>query len=725
MKTLLFIVAIATTSLAYSQQANSWCGTDMQLEKQFANNPDLRELLHNKMMNSAQGVTLSSRAAITVPVVVHVLHDGGIGNISEAQILDGLNVLNTDYNRLNADTADTRNTAEAPFKPLAGAMDIEFKLARIDPQGNCTNGIVRVDAPNQTYNAGDDCKYTANGGSDAWPVDSYFNIWIVNTVEGSGGGFIVLGYAQFPYFGAAETYGLVMRTDEFGTIEVASGSDGGTLTHEVGHCLGLLHIFQGDFFGGGDGCHTTDCTANGDYACDTPPQQVENYSCSQTLNTCSEIPTGDPYGFDAYDQIENYMSYNYCQNMFSRDQVDIMEFNLVDVPMLASLISASNILATGVNEPDQLCQADFSTTQTKICSGTTLDFSDFSFHGPTTWTWSVTPGAEGVDYNYVGGTDANSQNPSIEFITSGDYDVTLTASDGVTSDTETKLAYISVLPQSNWIYFLERFEGISDLNLTEQWNTLNPEGNEEFQLIDGFGHTGVRCAGLYNFNDAGPSVDELLAAPVDLSVVDTALNEIVTMTFRYAYRKKDASDFEKLRVYLSNNCGLTWAPKKTIQGSSLSTIVETSFWEPSSQSDWTTVHVTNILAPYFIDNVLYKFVFEGSGGNNLFIDNINIYKGSPSETIVIGLPENQEIGDMSIFPNPADEELNVRFSLNASSTTTIHVTDISGKEMSEVLVAGAAGTNLVTINSGNLASGVYILKLEVNGLQKVERFIVK
>jgi hypothetical protein len=371
-------------SFGFTQVNEQWCATDQLIQQQFANDPTLQETFHQQMMEAAQfrHNNEGNRALMTVPTVVHIIHDNGIGNISDAQIQSALDVMNVDYNRLNADTSSTRNTADAPFTPEAGSMDIEFKLAKIDPNGNCTNGIVRVNAPHLTYNAGEDCKYSSNGGSDQWPRDKYFNIWVVNSIGSSGQG-ITLGYAYLPYGGAGGTgYGILMRNDAFGTIETAEFSDGRTLTHEMGHALGLNHIFDAGWGGNPTGCHTNDCSANGDYCCDTPPQEEANWSCNSTWNSCSDVPLGDAYGFDVMDQIENYMSYNACQNMFSRDQVNLMSANMVNINFLAGLIDPNNLIATGVNDPDQLCLADFEALNTSICSGTVVDFNDYSFHAP-------------------------------------------------------------------------------------------------------------------------------------------------------------------------------------------------------------------------------------------------------------------------------------------------------------------------------------------------------
>lgn len=722
-KAILLLALLAGFKSVSAQQQGEWCGTEQKLKEAIAIDPSVKEAMIKgmyKAFHSDHGLNGEAKTTQQIPVVVHVLHDNGFGNISDDQIINALEILNLDYNRLNADTADTRDEPNAPFKQYAASMDVEFKLARIDPDGNCTNGIVRVNA-SQTYNATDDCKFTSSGGDDAWPADSYFNIWVVNTIESSGAG-ITLGYAQFPYWGSPDTYGIVVRNDSFGTIGTALGSDGRTLTHEVGHCFGLAHIFDE---GWNDGCNTNDCSSSGDMCCDTPPQSAANWSCNGTWNSCNDIPQNDPYGFDTYDQIENYMSYNSCQNMFSTDQANGMATNLTDIPMLASLVSAANGVATGINNADFLCKADFSVNNDEVCSGSIVDFSDYSYHAPTTWSWSVSPGTEGVDYNFVGGTDASSQNPSIEFITGGYYDIELTASDGTLSDTETKQSYIHVLPVSGSLPFLEKFESYTDLNSTEQWTVYNPGNNYGFELFTGFGHTGNKCIGISNFNEPGVNTDEVIGAPVDLSVVDTSLNEIVTMTFRYAYRKRNATDDEWLKVFISSDCGNSWAQRKTIHGTLLSSIVETSSWQPASQTEWTTVHMTNITAAYFVDNFLYKFEFEGSGGNNFYLDNINIYKGSPSDQLVGVEAIEDEISGFSLYPNPADDQLNVRFAVAGNNSAKITITDLAGKTVETISINAATGANLAVLDTQGLAAGAYLLKLEIGGVTRTERFIIK
>ena len=713
-KLLLYSLGIVLSFNVAGQQNDSWCGTDYQLELALKNNPDLAKHLHQSMLSARSFNPQKDVAALKIiPVVVHVLHDNGIGNISNAQIQNALDVLNTDYNRLNADTTNTRDTPSAPFKPNASSLEIEFKLAKIDPDGNCTSGIVRVNAPNATYNVDESSqphKHTSMGGSDAWPRDKYFNIWVVNSIGAGGGPTFVAGYAQFPYLGSADEYGLTIMQSMMGTIETAAGQTGRVLTHEVGHCLGLLHIFQGPFFGGGTGCHTTDCAANGDYCCDTPPQAAEDFTCSQVLNSCPDIPTNDTYGFDALDQIENYMSYNSCQNMFSSDQTTIMESIFVDYAWATNLISASNVLATGVNMPDVLCQAAFSSDKTTICAGNQIQFTDESFNAVSGWAWT-----------FSGGTPPNStdQNPSITYSTPGLYEVTLSATDGTNSDIEIKTGYVRVLAASAQIPFLEDFEGYSTLANVDEWEIINGGSNASFELETAAGHTGSKSARLLNFGQPTGTMDEIIAAPVDLSTVTGP-----TLSFRYAYKRKDSGDDDWLRVYVTSDCGDSWAIRKTLHGFQLSADTDANAFVPASQSDWTTVHMTNITSGFWVNNFRYKFAFEAGGGNNFYLDNINIYDASPSDDLVVGINENPETIGLSVFPIPTNDELNVKFSLNSGQNALIRIQDLSGKIIQKKVIHANEGTNLVVLSTKDFAGGVYFINIEIAETQQTVKFIV-
>src|SRR5690606_3451761 len=183
----------------------------------------------------------------TIPVVVHVVYKTNAQNISDAQIQSQIAVLNDDFRMRNTDLS----SAPAPFRAVASDARLNFELATEDPDGNPTDGIVRVKTDKASFSTvNDDIKFTAEDGSDAWPADRYLNIWVGPNLLNSVGQ-TVLGYAQFPG-GPAATDGVVILHSAFGTSGTAAApfNLGRTTTHEVGHWLNLRHIWGDD----GTGC---------------------------------------------------------------------------------------------------------------------------------------------------------------------------------------------------------------------------------------------------------------------------------------------------------------------------------------------------------------------------------------------------------------------------------------------------------------------------------------
>lgn len=241
----------------------------------------------DSLLTTARG----EETIIKIPVVVHILYHYPSEKISDEQVMSQIVALNQCYRRKSADTVKT----PLYFQPLAADCNIEFQLATSDPRRRSTSGIIRKYTPITEWEANDKMKFSAEMGDDAWDAGSYLNIWVCNLNR-------VAGYASVPG-DAANRDGIVIGFPSFGTINAQPGYDmGKTAVHEVGHWLGLKHLW-GDEYCGDDG------------VTDTPKQAGYNVDCPSGISiTCSNGPYGDMY--------MNYMDFtsDACMNLFTLGQ---------------------------------------------------------------------------------------------------------------------------------------------------------------------------------------------------------------------------------------------------------------------------------------------------------------------------------------------------------------------------------------------------------------------
>jgi PKD repeat protein len=639
--------------------------------------------------NPDAGVPTGSRSIqYTIPIVFHILHAGGPENISNEQIENCVEIMNRDFQLLNADA----NNVNPVFEGIVADAQIEFKLAKRDPSGNCTNGITRT-FTQETFNGSANRVTIVANEHGNWPGNRYLNVFVAADIGGAA------GYTMYPGW-TGMSNGIHILHNYTGGIGTASPFTSRTMTHEAGHWLNLPHLW-GDSNNPGitSNCYDDDGVAD-------TPNTMGWTSCNVNGITCDGI--NKPVG--TIDNVENYMEYSYCSKMYTQGQVARMHAAL-ESPTggRSTVVSAGNLTFTGVNEPDIMCKADFDASSRVICTGQTVDFTDFSFHSPSGWNWT-----------FQGGTPATStqQNPTVTYNTAGTYTVTLEATDGSTSATENRTAYITVLPEGATLPFMEGFESYSNLN-NSPWMVNNPGNNAAFQIDNTVAHTGDQCVKLANFGQSAGNIDELISQPINLS----SITDDMTLSFRYAYRKRSNSNEEWLRIFVSNDCGQNFSLRRNIRGNQLSNIVETSSWEPQSQDDWTTAHVTNITSQFWVDNFRVNFQFESDGGNNFFLDDINIYSGPPSELSVSD--EMAELTALNIFPNPASSEVNIKYNVTNSERTEIEIVDVLGKTVSFNAVQSQMGENLVMISTSELGAGVYMVRVKSNGVQQTKRLVIK
>lgn len=695
-------VAVGAISASFSQEAYP-CHTDEKTAEYILSlSPQERiqyeqqkqayeQEIQNYISNHPEITTNSGARAITytIPVVFHIIHAGGPENITNEQVEDCIRVMNEDYQKLNSDVG----AVQSEFTSIVADAEIEFKLAKRDPQGNCTNGITRTFSQVTFGGSGGDRINAVQNEHGNWPGDEYMNVYVADNIGGAAG----YTYTPSNWIGSGMGNGIHVLQNYVGSIGTSSVNNEHTMTHEAGHWLNLSHLWGGTNNPGvGSNCNDDDQVAD-------TPNTIGWQSCNLSGTTCD----------GQKDNVENFLEYSYCSKMFTNGQKLRMHAALSNsTGGRNNVVSGPNLTATGVNLPETICKAEFEASQRVVCSGQTITFEDFSYHGQTGWTW-----------NFQGGTPSTSiaQNPSVTYNTPGTYQVSLTVTDGNASVSETKTSYITVLDDAVALPLIESFESFNNLS-TSPWTIGNPDNNADFELESSLGHTGTKSAKLPNYGQTAGSIDELISQPIDLSPI----TDEVTLSFRYAYRKRSQSNDEWLRVFLTNNCGGTWAPRQTLRGDFLDDRIETSNWAPASSDDWTTVHMTNVTSAYWVDNFRVKFQFESDNGNNFYLDDINIYQGDQSnDPSSVGIEENTLINNFSVYPNPANNEANIKFSVENNQTAKVELINMVGQSVKSTLVEAQTGQNLVLMPLAEMEAGIYMVKVTVNGSQQVKRLVIQ
>lgn len=673
------------------------CGQHIYFQEQWkdstfrANYSKEQEVQKQVLQEMLLNPSLKRGVVYKIPVVFHILHSNGDENISKEQIVNQMDILNKDFSLLNADAKNVH----PDFINKQAKADIKFVLATKAPNGACFSGITRTYTANATTNGAEQVSLIKAGNDvfkGEWTGYKYLNIFVSTGLNGPA------GYAYKPFGdGSSMANGVYILHNYIGSIGTSNVITSRALTHEVGHWLNLDHTW-GPNNNPGD---TTSCGTD-DGVTDTPNCIGDKSICNLDDKFCG--PRAN---------VENFMEYSYCSKMFTQGQVDRMRAAIIStVGGRNKLWTTQNLDAVGVNNIT-ICKVDFTSNNAQTCEGSQVSFKDISYNAPVSWSWS-----------FPGGTPSSSslQNPVVTYSNKGNYSVTLTVSDGKTSKTETKTNFVTVLSDRKELPFVETFSNYSSLSDASFWKNTNAGNNQSFQLYRGAGYTDNTCLKLANFIENSVSTDELTSNAIDLSNVTN--QGLITLTFRYAYRKKNSANSEVLRVSMSGDCGSTWNLRKTLSGANLSSLVSTTDWTPTSVNDWTTVHITNINSSYWNANTRIRFSFDGSGGNNFYLDDINLYPSSPTNSLFLGLEEVKNYEEIKVFPNPTDNELSLEFQLNTSQNIDYEIIDILGKKIITNSIQAAAGNNLLIIPTKDLLEGSYFIKLHFGSESVMKYFQV-
>lgn len=562
------------------------------------------------------------KGVLQIPVIVHVVHFGepvGTGaNIAAGQVYSQIEVMNEDFRR----KAGTLGFSD---DPRSADVEIEFVPALVDPQGNllAEPGIHRWRGPLPGYVL-EEIELLVKPQT-IYDPNRYLNLWTVNFAA------LLLGYAQFPDpahgmamgvgcdTGGSDTDGVVQLYSAFGSkakypqgTYSANYDLGRTVTHEVGHWLGLRHIW------GDGGCGVDD------YCGDTPFAAASNGACPKGKESCGSV-----------DMIENYMDYTYdaCMNLFTKGQALRMRTVLTKSARRRELLSSTVHL-----QPVALDAAiiDILSPRGQRCGASTLPEVLLRNLGQSTLT-SVT-----INYQVDGGAvksfvwQGSLKTGEIEVvtlpaITTTDGKHTFTAytaapnggTDAYTFNDRWSDEFI-ISSVGEKLAFLETFDS-GLYPPSNKWNIVNPDHCESWSPSSNItGADGAPTTAVFmNYYDYGAvgTTDELVLPLLNLST-----SKASSLEFDVAY--STTSDLlgtaqDKLEVFVSVDCGVTYKRVYSKAGKELATAPEASgAFFPTDANHWRREVID--LNNYLGSQVLVRFVGTNANGDNLYVDNIYV-----------------------------------------------------------------------------------------------------
>lgn len=643
----------------------------------------LQSTIQNLSANKTQGV-------ITIPVVVHVLYSTPAQNISDAQINSQIEALNEDFGRTNADTTNT----PVQFQGVAANTNIQFCLAVRDENGQPTTGIERRSTTVSTWSTNDNIKHFNTGGLDAWDPTQYFNIWVGNL------GSFLLGYGEFPTASVSQTFGVVIHYNYFGTIGTATPpfNLGRTATHEVGHCFNLYHIWGDD----GGACSGSDLVG------DTPNQADENYNCPSFPHTDACAPSNPGVMF------MNYMDYvnDNCMNMFTQGQSNRMNAVLTNPPYNA-LVSSLGCVPVVVTGTDAGVFAVTNPMNT-ICAGNFIPTFVLRNYGSSTLT-TVT-----INYNVDGGTvfthtwtgslasldTVTVILPPVTVVAPGAhvFNVSTSMPNGVAdtdpSNDANSSSFTIVGGSGLAIPYVESFEGA----FPAAGMTLNnPDNLTTWEQTNQAAKTGTQSIYMDNFDyNSNGQIDELTLPNLDLT--GGAPNTTPFLSFQLAYvlytnPLSPQPDSDTLEVLVSTDCGSTYTSVYKKFSTTLTTVVPvyttTEFFPNSSQWRKDSINLGGYAGE---DNVVVKFKHTTDYENNLFLDDINVYRATSTGIADVVNPL------VSVFPNPVSDVLGIR----SRDAVRIELFNTAGQKVYDSV--NMLREELIRINTSEFTKGVYMLR---------------
>ncbi len=261
-------------------------------------------------------------------------------------------------------------------------------------------------------------------------------------------------------------------------------------------------------------------------------------------------------------------------------------------------------------------------------------------------------------------------------------------------------------------------EGFEAGALPTGWGIENRSRDAATWTIANYGAGGsTKCYKMNFYNSPTDEMDLLYLQTLDASA-GTKLRVVFDRN-DCAYKFSNGVSNDQLSLESSTDCGATWTSLWSKSGAALATdTARTGSFVPNS-AKWVSDSVTiNVTAP----NTTYYFRFAAKSdyGNNLYLDNINIYSYTVS-----GIEDEKELASFNVFPNPASDKVNVSFTNMNSGNVKVSVINTLGEVVSilkdETMNTGAHQINW---NAANVANGIYTVKIESNGNNVTRKVVV-
>ncbi|MEQ9403679.1 MAG: choice-of-anchor J domain-containing protein [Cyclobacteriaceae bacterium] len=692
--------------LSFFSGAQNRCGSV------FPEPEDFENWIHSKITEARIQRAFAENKAVVyeIPVVVHVMEpaSGGSLNITDAAILRQIEILNEDFRRTNADASNT----PAVFLPVAADVEVQFVLARQDPAGNPSNGIVRVRGTRDKYSATAHQRLLRS--ESYWPAEHYLNIHVLDL-------FSFLGYASFPVSdlpginnGSSEYIwdGVLIDYLYFGENPTAPefASFGRTATHEIGHYLGLRHIW-------GDGSCSID-----DFVDDTPLADDDNGGLS---SPCT-FPSDDNNVCETDEMFQNYMDYtdDTCMNIFTEGQKTRIRTVLENSPRRISLLTSP-----GLSEPlrvsnDLAITKLLSPQQTECGNVITPSVQVTNFGDNAITSYDIILSNNSTVLQTVNQNSTLNVNESEivlfndELIDTVPEDLTFTVSnvngttDGNPSNSLTTVPLISTSSQS--LPFSVNFEGTVDLQgqtgITHPWEiAIAPKESPS--------NNALQFKGFENTSAFGEAT--VIKTPVfNLSGINSA-----ELAFSYAYAHVPGQFQDGFTLKYSTDCGLSFSDEFLFNsyGSELATTSSTSApFVPADLTDWrdTIISITHIIQAGDASEVQFAFAGQNGGTNNLFLDDITILQTNINATDV-GITNID--APLTTCHNATGTSFTVRNVGYEQITELTYQYTISGNTVTETLdnltlVSGEFRKINLAIPVNNGVNAVEFTITEVNGI---------